>query len=113
MSQFTNAVSKTRFPKVGDGRIVHDDASGDGRLIVAIPVMELGAQYRYLTPALRNAVFPVVVMDVRAFGVFIILTLDVAVQEAIPTPRRRVSNTPIGSPIAATCPVASAPSSAG
>jgi pimeloyl-ACP methyl ester carboxylesterase len=59
----------TRFLSVDGGRIAYDDTGGDGPLILAIPGMgDLRSEYRRLRPALQQAGYRVVTMDVRGFG---------------------------------------------
>jgi pimeloyl-ACP methyl ester carboxylesterase len=60
---------ETRFLAVGGGRIAYDDTGGTGPLILAIPGMgDLRSEYRLLRPALQQAGYRVVTMDVRGFG---------------------------------------------
>lgn len=61
----------TRYLAVEAGRIAYDDTGADdgGRLIVAIPGMgDLRSEYRKLRPALLQAGYRVVTMDVRGHG---------------------------------------------
>ncbi|MBI0328333.1 alpha/beta fold hydrolase [Burkholderia plantarii] len=59
----------TRFLDVEGGVVAFDDTGGDGPVVLAIPGMgDLRAQYRMLTPILREAGFRVITMDVRGFG---------------------------------------------
>jgi pimeloyl-ACP methyl ester carboxylesterase len=64
-----STVTETRFLTVDDGRIAYDDTGGDGQLILAIPGMgDLRSEYRMLRPALQQAGYRVVTMDVRGHG---------------------------------------------
>jgi pimeloyl-ACP methyl ester carboxylesterase len=64
-----SAVSETRFLSVDGGRIAYDDTGGNGPLIIAIPGMgDLRSEYRLLRPALQQAGYRVITMDVRGFG---------------------------------------------
>ncbi len=61
--------AETRFVAVDGGRIAYDDTGGNGPLILAIPGMgDLRSEYRLLRPALQQAGYRVVTMDVRGFG---------------------------------------------
>ena len=63
------AATDTRFLAVEGGRIAYDDSGGPGPLIVAIPGMgDLRSEYRLLRPALVQAGYRVVTMDVRGHG---------------------------------------------
>jgi pimeloyl-ACP methyl ester carboxylesterase len=65
----TSTAAETRFLAVDGGRIAYDDTGGNGPLILAIPGMgDLRSEYRLLRPALQNAGYRVVTMDVRGFG---------------------------------------------
>lgn len=60
---------ETRFLAVTGGRVAYDDTGGNGQLILAIPGMgDLRSEYRLLRPALQQAGYRVVTMDVRGFG---------------------------------------------
>lgn len=62
-------VSATRFLAVDGGQLAYDDTGGNGRLILAIPGMgDLRSEYRLLRPALQEAGYRVVTMDVRGHG---------------------------------------------
>jgi pimeloyl-ACP methyl ester carboxylesterase len=64
-----SSVPETRFLTVDGSRIAYDDTGGNGPLILAIPGMgDLRSEYRRLRPALQNAGYRVVTMDVRGFG---------------------------------------------
>ncbi|MDR3436558.1 alpha/beta hydrolase [Telmatospirillum sp.] len=64
-----SATSETRFLAVDGGQLAYDDTGGNGPLILAIPGMgDLRSEYRLLRPALREAGYRVVTMDVRGFG---------------------------------------------
>jgi pimeloyl-ACP methyl ester carboxylesterase len=59
----------TQFLPLPEGRIAYDDTGGPGPLIIAIPSMgDLRAEYRYLTPLLKDAGYRVVTLDVRGHG---------------------------------------------
>jgi pimeloyl-ACP methyl ester carboxylesterase len=61
--------SETRFLAVNGGQIAYEDTGGLGPLILAIPGMgDLRSEYRLLRPALEQAGYRVVTMDVRGFG---------------------------------------------
>lgn len=63
------SASATRFLAVEGGRIAYDDTGGNGRLVVAIPGMgDLRSEYRLIRPALQQAGYRVITMDVRGFG---------------------------------------------
>lgn len=65
----TPAPLETRFLGVGEGRIAYDDTGGTGPLLIAIPGMgDLRSEYRFLRPALQQAGYRVVTMDVRGHG---------------------------------------------
>jgi pimeloyl-ACP methyl ester carboxylesterase len=65
----TPAAGGTRFLALEGGRIAYDDSGGTGPLLVAIPGMgDLRAEYRLLRPALMQAGYRVVTMDVRGHG---------------------------------------------
>jgi len=65
----TSTAAETRFLGVDGGRIAYDDTGGNGSLILAIPGMgDLRSEYRLLRPALQNAGYRVITMDVRGFG---------------------------------------------
>jgi pimeloyl-ACP methyl ester carboxylesterase len=60
---------ETQFLAVAGGHIAYDDTGGTGRVILAIPGMgDLRSEYRWLRPALQQAGYRVVTMDVRGFG---------------------------------------------
>jgi len=64
-----STAAETRFLAVDGGRIAYDDTGGNGPLILAIPGMgDLRSEYRLLRPALQNAGYRVITMDVRGFG---------------------------------------------
>jgi pimeloyl-ACP methyl ester carboxylesterase len=66
--QGTHATGHTHFLDIEGGRIAYDD-TGDGFPIIAIPGMgDLRAQYRHLLPAIQQAGYRVITMDVRGFG---------------------------------------------
>jgi len=59
----------THYLAVAGGHIAYDDTGGDGPLILAIPSMgDLRSEYRLLRPALVQAGYRVVTMDVRGHG---------------------------------------------
>lgn len=59
----------TQFLDHEGGRIAYDDTGGEGPLVVAIPGMgDLRSQYRLLRPALAQAGWRVVTLDVRGHG---------------------------------------------
>lgn len=59
----------THHLAVDGGRIAYDDTGGSGPLVIAVPGMgDLRSEYRALRPALRQAGYRVVTMDVRGFG---------------------------------------------
>lgn len=59
----------TQYLAVDGGRIAYDDTGGSGPLLIAVPGMgDLRSEYRALRPALRQAGYRVVTMDVRGFG---------------------------------------------
>jgi pimeloyl-ACP methyl ester carboxylesterase len=65
----TSTAAQTLFLGVAGGRIAYDDTGGDGAVVLAIPGMgDLRSQYRLLRPALKDAGYRVVTMDVRGFG---------------------------------------------
>ena len=67
--QGTHATDHTRLLEIEGGRIAYDDTGGDGEPIIAIPGMgDLRTEYRHLSPALQEAGFRVVTMDIRGFG---------------------------------------------
>jgi pimeloyl-ACP methyl ester carboxylesterase len=60
---------ETRFLAVDGGQIAYDDTGGNGPLILAIPGMgDLRSEYRLLRPALQQAGYRIVTMDVRGHG---------------------------------------------
>lgn len=62
-------VLPTRYMFATEGRIAYDDTGGAGPLVVAIPGMgDLRSEYRALRPALQQAGYRVVTMDVRGHG---------------------------------------------
>jgi pimeloyl-ACP methyl ester carboxylesterase len=59
----------THFLTTDGGRIAYDDTGGNGPVILAIPGMgDLRSEYRHLRPALKQAGYRVVTLDVRGFG---------------------------------------------
>lgn len=59
----------TQYLAVDGGRIAFDDSGGSGPLVIAVPGMgDLRSEYRALRPALHQAGYRVVTMDVRGFG---------------------------------------------
>lgn len=68
-STSTSTSTETHFVAVDGGRIAYDDTGGTGPLILAIPGMgDLRSEYRFIRPALQQAGYRVVTMDVRGFG---------------------------------------------
>jgi len=60
--------STTRFLARPEGRIAYDDR-GSGRLVVLVPGLgDLRGEYRFLAPALVEAGYRVVTMDLRGHG---------------------------------------------
>ncbi|MET3108519.1 pimeloyl-ACP methyl ester carboxylesterase [Oxalobacteraceae bacterium GrIS 2.11] len=63
------ASAGTQFLAVDGGSIAYDDTGGSGPLILAIPGMgDLRSEYRLVRPALQQAGYRVVTMDVRGCG---------------------------------------------
>lgn len=61
--------STTQFLDGENGRLAFEDTGGTGPLVLAIPGMgDLRSEYRFLNPALAEAGYRVVTMDVRGFG---------------------------------------------
>jgi pimeloyl-ACP methyl ester carboxylesterase len=59
----------TEFLEIAEGRIAFDDTKGFGPLVIAIPGMgDLRGEYRFLRPALVEAGYRLVTMDVRGHG---------------------------------------------
>lgn len=59
----------TRHLDTEGGQVAYDDTGGSGPLVIAIPGMgDLRSQYRALAPALAQAGYRVVTMDVRGHG---------------------------------------------
>jgi pimeloyl-ACP methyl ester carboxylesterase len=59
----------TQFLTFEGGHIGYDDTGGNGPVALAIPGMgDLRSEYRLLAPALKQAGYRVVTMDVRGFG---------------------------------------------
>lgn len=62
-------MTETRFLAIDGNQLAYDDTGGEGPLVLAIPGMgDLRSEYRELRPALRQAGYRVVTMDVRGFG---------------------------------------------
>jgi pimeloyl-ACP methyl ester carboxylesterase len=62
-------MTTTRFLTRPEGRLAYDDTGGAGPLVVAVPGMgDLRSEYRFLTPALVDAGFRVVTVDLRGHG---------------------------------------------
>lgn len=60
---------QTCFIETEGGRVAFDDTGGSGPPILAIPGMgNLRSEYRYLRPALQQAGYRVITIDVRGFG---------------------------------------------
>ncbi len=69
LSASTAAASATSFLKIGDGSIAYEDSGGEGPLVVCVPGMgDVRQQYRFLAPALADAGYRVVSMDLRGMG---------------------------------------------
>jgi len=67
--QGTHATGHARFLEIEGGRIAYDHTGGDGEPIIAIRgIGDLRAEYRHLSPALQEAGFRIVSMDIRGFG---------------------------------------------
>jgi pimeloyl-ACP methyl ester carboxylesterase len=65
----TTAPLPSLFMATDNGRIAYDDTGGSGPVLLAIPGMgDLRSEYRFLRPALQQAGYRVVTMDVRGFG---------------------------------------------
>ena len=61
--------ASARFLKVGRGSIAYEDSGGSGPLVICVPGMgDVRQQYRFLAPALQNAGYRVVTMDLRGMG---------------------------------------------
>ena len=64
-----NNTTQTLFLRINGGQIAYDDTGGDGPVVLAIPGMgDLRSEYRKLQPALQQAGYRVIAMDVRGFG---------------------------------------------
>ncbi len=60
---------QTFYIETEGGSVAFDDTGGSGHAILAIPGMgDLRSEYRHLRPALRQAGYRVITMDVRGFG---------------------------------------------
>jgi pimeloyl-ACP methyl ester carboxylesterase len=60
---------ETRYLEVEGGRVAYDDLGGDGLLVLGIPGLgDLRSEYRFVRPALKQAGYRVVTMDVRGHG---------------------------------------------
>ena len=61
--------TETRFLRRNGGQIAFDDIGSEGPVVLAIPGMgDLRSEYRILQPALQQAGYRVITMDVRGFG---------------------------------------------
>src|SRR6476661_8584907 len=68
MTSNGTASQQGAFLKLGEGRVAYDEA-GVGPLVVLVPGMgDLRSTYRFLAPALREAGYRVVCMDLRGHG---------------------------------------------
>lgn len=69
MADVSASSLETRFLSIGDNRVAYDDTGGEGALVIAIPGMgDLRSEYRHIRPALLEAGYRVVTLDVRGFG---------------------------------------------
>jgi len=61
--------TQTQYVSSEGGRIAFEDTGGNGPAILAIPGMgDLRSEYRLVRPALQEAGYRVITMDVRGFG---------------------------------------------
>jgi pimeloyl-ACP methyl ester carboxylesterase len=65
----TTTSIQTQFITTEGGRVAFEDTGGNGPAILAIPGMgDLRSEYRLIRPALQQAGYRVITMDVRGFG---------------------------------------------